>query len=232
MPDIKCQCGNIYDDGFKFCPECATPNPSLRNNSSPKKIGKFTKVGDNTSSVSVLSQSTATIVRNTPPKKSEPVEDYYEDEEDLEEVTEEPSEDNEYFEDSEYVDDESNTEEYEQDEYYEDEYEDDDEDEEPQVTVTEYKPSKAKTLSAPSPKKTDYSTQRKSVKNELPKTKSSLAKKPSSYDPNYDGYYDDRLPALLDEVTKTSHIDVILKIALSIACIAALITYCIFYLQV
>ena len=49
---------------------------------------------------------------------------------------------------------------------------------------------------------------------------------------NHDGYYDDRLPAILDEVTKTSHMDVILKISLSAVCIAALITYCIFYVQV
>ena len=63
-------------------------------------------------------------------------------------------------------------------------------------------------------------------------TKSSLGKNKPAYDPNHDGYYDDRLPAILDEVTKTSHMDVILKISLSAVCIAALITYCIFYVQV
>ena len=95
--------------------------------------------------------------------------------------------------------------------------------------------SKSKALGSPGAKRINQ-TPKVPKKKVAPKkisstTRSSLGKK-KSYDPNHDGYYDDRLPAILDEVTKTSHIDVILKIALSIVVIAALITYCIFYVNV
>ena len=36
MSQITCKCGNIYDSGFKFCPECAAPNPEFA-----KKISKY-----------------------------------------------------------------------------------------------------------------------------------------------------------------------------------------------
>ena len=54
----------------------------------------------------------------------------------------------------------------------------------------------------------------------------------TTYDPNHDGYYDDRLPAILDEVAKTSHMDIVVKSILAVLCVAALIAYCIFYVNV
>ena len=46
MAQIKCTCGNIYEDTFKFCPECATPNPAYgQNNSAPPQARKkFTRI--------------------------------------------------------------------------------------------------------------------------------------------------------------------------------------------
>lgn len=52
------------------------------------------------------------------------------------------------------------------------------------------------------------------------------------YNPNHDGYYNDRLPELLDEITKASHTDTILRIILILVGIIALIVYCIFYVNV
>ena len=52
MSQITCNCGNKYDSGFKFCPECAAPNPEYAKNQSsdapaPKPMKKrFTKVGE------------------------------------------------------------------------------------------------------------------------------------------------------------------------------------------
>lgn len=52
MSEITCNCGNIYDSGFKFCPECATSNPDFtkkqsQDPSAPKQMKKkFTKVGE------------------------------------------------------------------------------------------------------------------------------------------------------------------------------------------
>ncbi len=141
------------------------------------------------------------------------------------------------FEDEEesYEDEEDNPEE---ESYYED-YEDDVEDEEEYEEVAEEAPAPrvmTKVLTAPPLKAASKQTKPKVTP--MPKakkvaaTKSSLGKKQPDYDPNHDGYYDDRLPAILDEVTKTSHLDVIIKIGLSTVCIAALITYCIFYVQI
>lgn len=59
-----------------------------------------------------------------------------------------------------------------------------------------------------------------------------LSSSAESYDPNYDGYYDDRLPAILNENTKISHMDFILKASLAFACVIGVIVYCIFYVQV
>lgn len=52
------------------------------------------------------------------------------------------------------------------------------------------------------------------------------------YNPNNDGYYNDRLPELLDEITKTSHTDTILRIVLVIIAMVAVIVYSIFYVKV
>ena len=49
MSQITCKCGNIYDSGFKFCPECAAQNPEFSKKQSgdpqsPKPTKKkFTK---------------------------------------------------------------------------------------------------------------------------------------------------------------------------------------------
>ncbi len=52
------------------------------------------------------------------------------------------------------------------------------------------------------------------------------------YEPNGDGYYDDRLPQIIDEITKTSHLDVYLKITLAVIILVATIVYCIYYVQI
>ena len=233
MSNIKCQCGNIYDGAFKFCPECATANPSFGASSAPKQIGKFTKVGDNSSSNTIHTASGAKIVTNSLPK-AEPVEEYYEDEaeEDSALLSEEETDIEEYFED-EYPEDEDDEEFYESnmsesyDEYTSSEVESN-------IAAFDSKPAsiKTKVLKAPAIKPINQIKSEGTSSASAIRTKSSLNKVESTYNPNHDGYYDDRLPALLDEVTRTSHLDVYLKIALSISCIAALITYCIFYLQV
>lgn len=251
---IKCSCGAMYEDTFKFCPECATPNPrmqakkpKIQDESSeetpkaPSTRKKFTKVGES----SLTSSTSEEIIK--PKKKYIPEpEPEYEDEDEYEDSTEEyeeePDYDDEYEDDSDYDDEDEEDSEYEDEDYEEesgyeeddDEQDDDDEYEEPVVKVPTYK-SKSKALGAPtskSIKQTSSAPSKKPSSKKVSSTKSSLSKKQRKYDPNYDGYYDDRLPAILDEVTKTSHLDVILKIALAVICIAALIVYCIFYVQV
>lgn len=236
MANIICSCGNRYEDTFKFCPECAAPNPKMQNRKpklqevsiedtpaeQPSVRKKFKKLGES----SLSDASTPTI----PVQKTKPVPEpeYEEDDEDIEDEYE-------YEEDIEDEDeDDSSEEDYEDEDYedYEDEDEDEDEDDEEPIPVSRVKKS---TLAAPTVKTTKQAASSQKAKPQAKKissTKSSLGKKNKAYDPNYDGYYDDRLPAILDEVTKTSHADVILKISLAIVCIAALITYCIFYVQV
>lgn len=257
MAMITCDCGNSYDSSFKFCPECASPNPNYKANkpklkpivdeeepSAPAKK-KFTKVGESSLRSDVAAsiapaKKTPTIVRpnvQKTPVKPEPEYEEYEEDED-EQDTYESDED---YEDKDYDDESKSEEEYEDEDYEDDdesseeEYEEEDEDESyEEVPITRIN-SKAKTLGAPSPTKNIRQAKEAAPKKPATKkvtTKSSLAKKAPAYDPNNDGYYDDRLPAILDEVTKTSHMDVYLKIALAIVCIAALITYCIFYVQV
>ena len=203
----------------------------------------------------VAPKKSYTIVRQTPVVASKPMqqkqvqkkpvplpEEIYEEYEDEEEKTLEPQIQNNY-EDYDYEDEESpvtdtSAVEYGENEDYEDEYEDEELEEEASTPAPSPLPfkGKGKVLSAPSIKNT-MNAAKKTVA-VMPKTKpviqtkSSLGKNKPDYDPNHDGYYDDRLPAILDEVTKTSHMDVILKISLSAVCIAALITYCIFYVQV
>lgn len=283
MSQITCKCGNIYDSGFKFCPECAAPNPEFAkkqsaDSQSPKPMKKkFTKVGESNLSKSSSEKETATpkpavtpvtstmqktvapkksytIVRQTSVVASKPVqqkqvqkkpipqpEEMYEEYEDEEEEALEPQTKNNY-EDYDYEDEEppvtdASADDYAENDDYEDEYEDEELEEAPAPTPSPLPfKGKGKVLSAPTIKST-RNVAKKTVA-VMPKTKpvtqtkSSLGKNKPDYDPNHDGYYDDRLPAILDEVTKTSHMDVILKISLSAVCIAALITYCIFYVQV
>lgn len=235
---ILCSCGNGYDDTFKFCPECAAPNPKMQakktapSTEQPQKKNRFTRVDDNgvatkKPSPAPNNASEIKLIPVQPQKKAPIPED--EDYEDEDEIVEETPEDEDY-EDEDYEDESPEEAEYEEEYEDEDELEEDDEE--------EYTPSfksSGKALGAPATKNIKSSKQSKP--SPTPKTKkpsqvkSSLGKK-NTYDPNHDGYYDDRLPAILDEVTKTSHLDVILKIALAIVCIAALIVYCIFYVQV
>lgn len=284
MSQITCKCGNIYDSGFKFCPECAAQNPEFSKKQSgdpqsPKPTKKkFTKVGESNLNKSSSEKETAapkpavtpvtspmqkavapkksyTIVRQTPVVASKPMqqkqvqkkpipqpEEIYEEYEDEEEKTLEPQIQNNYeyydYEDEESPVTDTSAVDYGENEDYEDEYEDEELEEEAPTPAPSPLPfkGKGKVLSAPSIKNT-MNAAKKTVA-VMPKTKpvtqtkSSLGKNKPDYDPNHDGYYDDRLPAILDEVTKTSHMDVILKISLSAVCIAALITYCIFYVQV
>ena len=288
MSQITCNCGNKYDSGFKFCPECAAPNPEYAKNQSsdapaPKPMKKrFTKVGESSLNKStsehmpvatkpiaakpvttpspapiqkaVAPKKTYTIVRQTPVASAKPVQqktvqqkpvpqpsEIYEEYEDEEEETTAQQALNNYeeydYEDEEAPETESAEEEYKDEDDYEDE--DETEDEEysptPAPSTLPFK-GKGKVLAAPTARN-NRNVAPKTVA-AMPKTKkviqtkSSLGRNKPDYDPNHDGYYDDRLPAILDEVTKTSHMDVILKISLSAVCIAALITYCIFYVQV
>lgn len=283
MSQITCNCGNIYDSGFKFCPECATPNPEYAKRQSadsqtPRPIKKkFTKVGESNlsrnsseeerpSNPSATSQKPSTMQMKVTPKKNytilkqnpvvpakpiqqkqvqkKPVpqpEELFEEYEDEEEETFTPQEDDGY-EDYDYEDEEESVADTTSGNYGEDEdYENEDEEEAEtihQSSISSTLPfkGKGKVLSAPSIKSSRNVTSRTVASmpktKKLTQTKSSLGKSKPDYDPNHDGYYDDRLPAILDEVTKTSHMDVILKISLSAVCIAALITYCIFYVQI
>lgn len=245
---IKCACGVMYDDTFKFCPECATPNPrakkktqskepSLEKSEStqPSTRGRFTKIGESGTSSSPA-PTPAKISRKPIAAPVEPEEDYEDD------IEEKIAEEADSYDDSDYEDafDNEDEPEYEDEEEAEDDYEDEayDEDDgyeyEEQEDDTSYR-LKAKPLSAVPARtirQTSSSVSKKPKTKQISSTKSSLNKNKKAYDPNFDGYYDDRLPAILDEVTKTTHVDVILKISLAIICIAALITYCIFYVQV
>ncbi len=281
MSQITCNCGNTNDSGFKFCPECAAPNPeyakkqTIESQSPRPAKKKFTKVGESSlnkssSEKSIVADKTVapaaaapiqkaaapkksyTIMRQTPviPAKTiqaKPVpqpEDLYEEyEDDVEDTPVSQSDDS--YEDYDYEDEETpvagtsasyygESEDYED----EDEYEEEEVEEVPVATAPSPLPfkNKGKVLAAPTTK--SIRNVAKKTVTAMPKTKqvtqtkSSLGKNKPDYDPNHDGYYGDRLPAILDEVTKTSHMDVILKICLSAVCIAALITYCIFYVQV
>lgn len=245
---IKCACGVMYDDTFKFCPECATPNPRAKKKTKsqetsseknetqqPQTRGRFTKIGES-AVPSSPTPSPAKAIKKPIVTPAELDEDY---EDEIEEADEEgiSSYDDSDYEDAfdnedeeEYGDEDESEEDYEDEGYEEDdgyEYEEDEDD-------TSYS-LKARPLSAV-PARTVRHASSSVSKNpktkQISATKSSLGKNKKTYDPNFDGYYDDRLPAILDEVTKTTHIDVILKISLAIICIAALITYCIFYVQV
>ena len=269
---LRCTaCGTMYDDTFKFCPECSTPNPRIaakpKQHSKPKNVQaeyenddmpvqkapvkkKFTKIGE--SNLNKQARQTTEDPFSQPqaqprPKRKQKPVPMPEPDYDYEDEYEDEAESSEYeddFEGSDYEDDYEGSDYEDEDEYSEDEYEDEDdyEDEDvedPEITerkISSFK-SKSKTLTAP-PAKRIKQTPKPPKKKVAPKkiattTRSSLGKKKKkAYDPNHDGYYDDRLPAILDEVTKTSHIDVILKIALAIVVISALITYCIFYVNV
>ncbi len=272
MSQITCTCGNTYDSGFKFCPECAAPNPAYtrnghetENTATPVKK-KFTKVGESnlskdssekkqaaaytaptTATKIAAPKKTYTVVRQTtdtitPSQKSVPqtqeiYNDYEDDEDTLTNELIAEAHVNYDYEDDDVSDEESNSSAEEGNDNfsnYEDDY--DDKDEAPAEKPSLPFKSKGKVLAAPTVRpnrnvSTDNVTKMPKTK-KVSQTKSSLGKSKPEYDPNHDGYYDDRLPAILDEVTKTSHLDVILKISLSAVCIAGLITYCIFYVQV
>ena len=302
MAQIKCSCGNVYEDTFKFCPECAAPNPSLGKQANQSTRKKFTRIN----------QTSAPTGGNTIIPKKIPIvadrADTYNAEEDeqtsgpdtisiaprkisaIPHIDNEPAQDN-YADTDEYEEDNDTYENYEDEETddYEDEaaeetvegedYEDYDEDEEDQykpptparglsfptgglsLLQKKGKSKKAAPLASPYDNSVDeyddgyedeeeyeeeYYEPRPVKKKKSPphpvartttarpKKRPIQAKHPSEavYDPNFDGYYDDRLPAILDEVTKTSHLDVILKTVLAVICLAAVITYCIFYLNV
>lgn len=233
MSRIKCQCGYIYEDSFKFCPECAEPNPLLANpeiseepaddvpvsQPAPAARKRFTRISsdgnsDNTGkSASVPDEdvSPAPLPERKPLRPARQ-EEYEEEAEEtatpparkpLRPVSDTRPRSQVLSAPSYTAEEEPEGEEYEYEDDYEEEYEEE----------YEEKPvrnSRASSL-RPSPSR--------------PKTSG------SSYDPNHDGYYDDRLPAVLDEATKISHMDVILKIVLAVVGIAALIVYCIFYVN-
>ncbi len=264
MAVIKCSCGNSYDSKFKFCPECAAPNPSFKqmkkklkevSEDEPIKTSKkkFTKVGESNLSDKQVEDPGFQVLKkeDVDRKKKHSSATVFEEYEDIEINDSDDDEDDDLYdqdsndyededvddssdEDEDYSDEEDN-EDYEDEDDYEDDEDVDDEDDEEEIVPVKFK-SNAKVLAAPSAKpvsKISKISEVPSVKTKnLKNAKSSLSKAKKDYDPNFDGYYDDRLPALLDEVTKASHFDVFLKIGLSVVCIAALITYCIFYVQV
>lgn len=252
MAIITCSCGNNYDDSFKFCPECATPNPNIQvkkpklkevsddSEQTPVRKSKFVKVGESNMRSSSSTWQEVTPKNTKPARPQKAIEPEYEDEdEDEDEEIEETkyAQSSTEYEDYEDEDDEESSEEYEDDEDdVNDANEDDDDEYEEEDDYTPTFRSSTKALGAPAVKSIKQSQPKNSPKPKAKSinanTKSSLNKKQKNYDPNNDGYYDDRLPAILDEVTKTSHLDVILKISLAVVCIAALIVYCIFYVQV
>ena len=186
------------------------------------------------------------------------VENFEDDEEDATSNDEEEYEEEEYeeeeYEEEEYEEEEYEEEEYEEeyeeeceeDEAYEDEEDEDEEDYENEDSNPKnrffpnigYKKSAPRVISAPRVKTSDDTHQMRRRSN-VPPTDSSTAQKKRQkntraqiHDVNFDGYYDDRLPAILDEVTKASYVDIVVKGILAIACIIALIVYCIYYVNV
>ena len=246
MAIITCSCGNKYDDSFKFCPECATPNPNIQkkpklkevsdDTQAPVRKSKFVKVGESNMRSSSSTWQEVTPKNAKPVRPQKPVKPEYEDEdEDEDEEIEETKYAMSSTEYEDYEDEDEDEEEEDSSEEYEDEDEQEDDEEEEEDYTPSFKAS-SKALGAPAVKPIKQpqpkNTPKPKTKSINASTKSSLNKKQKNYDPNNDGYYDDRLPAILDEVTKTSHLDVILKISLAVVCIAALIVYCIFYVQV
>ena len=245
-------CGSMYDNSYKFCPECSEPNPrhpqyqqnTRRVNTENEDLqteensvrNKFKKVGEsnlgkseNKAEKPPSSQARQNIKPDKSPIPEPDYEDDYNDDNNETSTYEGDYEDADYEDEDQYPDygeednEEESSEDYENEDY-----------EAEERKIKSFR-SKSKALGSPGAKRINQ-TPKVPKKKVAPKkisstTRSSLGKK-KSYDPNHDGYYDDRLPAILDEVTKTSHIDVILKIALSIVVIAALITYCIFYVNV
>lgn len=288
MAQITCTCGNVYEDTFKFCPECAAPNPNYGKSSnsdniqntnqgaSPRK--KFTRISsarNNVENASITPRKIPVVADNF----NEDNDDYSETEDvsieseyvpPVNNVRPQPKtvrnvyqppedeEDNEFEEESDLYNRQTYSSRTDYDEEYtDDEYDEDDEEYyEPKpspkrrspisissshMTRKKGKINKTPVLGSPYDSGDDYEDDyedyepspapraRKSKNTERINKKNNKRK---SYDPNHDGYYDDRLPAILDEVTKTSHLDVILKVALAVVCLAGLITYCIFYVQV
>ena len=248
MAKIKCSCGTVYDSNFKFCPECAKQNPyyqaqpqqtvppkkstlhntqsqtQMQNQTQPNPVPKQKKstvIYSNSQFWNNNTQQTSNNnMQQAPNNMQQQVDNDFADYED------EPTNEPEYIEDvneNDFAD-------------YEDEYEDVDTDEE----VIEYIEDESND-EAPNNISTSriISSRNQKAPNALkaPTIKGNVRSSASTtstpqYDPNHDGYYDDRLPAILDEVTKTSHMDVIAKIVLAVVCLTALITYCIFYVKV
>lgn len=159
---IKCKCGNIYNENFKFCPECAEPNPSF-----------------NSSSSAPVTPTKPEIIRN------DPKEHYYEDDE--------PD-----------IEDEDNEEDpYANEQYYEDEIDDTEEEIEEEPANDSLNPG-------------------------------SIDNTPHNYeyDPNHDGYYDDRLPLLANEIVKTSYKEAVIKGLIAFVGLIAVILYCIYFVKV
>lgn len=196
----------------------------------------------------------------TPDEEYEADEEYTADEEALEDTLLEDNEPFEDFEDEdeseeEYEESEDDYEGGEEEELFEDEeceddeeYEDNDEEEEEEYEDDKrrshgfsgigFKKPASGVVGAPHVKTSDERPQIGN-KNNVPLSHSSAAQKElqaktkvESYDVNFDGYYDDRLPAILDEVTKASYVDIVVKGILAVACIIILIIYCIYYVNV
>ncbi len=260
MAQIKCKCGNIYDQKFKFCPECAAPNPVIKKKTKLSEVSlevaekpvkkKFKKIGEDslTNEEPVRAKKSYDFIEdndedyNTLPEDQEDLfADYEDDDDDTSSSTFEDSYEESY--DYEDEDDDTPSDEYEdyedEDEVFDEEAPSEDDEDDNQATSTSAikanKPADRRVLTAPSLKSLKRTTNVKQAPKPAVKkvssTKSSLGKK-APYDPNHDGYYDDKLPATLNEATKTTHLDVLTKAALSVVCIAGLIAYCIFYVQV
>lgn len=177
---VKCTCGNLYNESYKFCPECAAPNPHYKN------------VENN----NVQPPSSAKIVKKNSPTIQK--EEYYED--DPPDNTTDPEEYN-----------------YAQEEYYEDDPPDNTTDSEEEYDYE----------NVPAEDNIEENEAQSNYQGESP-TATAAGKE---YDLNYDGYYDDRLPLIVDELTKTSYRNLIFKGIISIAGVAAIIVYCLYFIH-
>lgn len=178
---VKCTCGNLYNESYKFCPECAAPNPNYKNvknnNVQPP------------SSVKIVKKNSPTIQK----------EEYYED--DPSDNTTDPEEEFNYA----------------QEEYYEDDPPDNTTDSEEEYDYE----------NVPAEDNIEENKAQSNYQGESP-TATAAGKE---YDLNYDGYYDDRLPLIVDELTKTSYRNLIFKGIISIAGVAAIIVYCLYFIH-
>lgn len=247
MENYICNCGFTFSEEFSFCPKCGTkiPDvkvyPDLSPSPEPVKIGKFKKVGSSSlpfiakqgASSSIIDsdnynedKTNSNKLLSTQSYSDNEFEELFEDEPDEEELL-----DNEEYEDEE--DNETFEEDYDEKDFS-DENDEMDEDTDEDLVLSEID-SNAKNHFNLNNTFSKHKSKDSKLNNNLKANHSSTIKhninELNSYNPNHDGFYDDRLPAILDENIKYSHLEVILKISLSLIGIFSFIAYCIFYVK-